>query len=107
MSFEKIVEDQIRTAIADGEFDNLRGKGRPLDLEGYFQTPEPLRMAYALLKGAEFVPEEVRLMQEIEAVRQGLSSSTDMTHAKSLELEIRQKQLALNVLMERQQKRKK
>jgi Domain of unknown function (DUF1992) len=26
--FEKIVEEQIRRAIADGEFENLRGKGR-------------------------------------------------------------------------------
>jgi hypothetical protein len=33
MSFEKIVEEQIRRAIADGEFENLRGKGKALELE--------------------------------------------------------------------------
>jgi hypothetical protein len=33
MSFEKIVEDQIRKAITNGEFENLRGKGTVLELE--------------------------------------------------------------------------
>ena len=60
-------------AIADGEFENLRGKGRALELESYFQTPEPLRMAYSMLKSAEFVPEEVRMMQEIDAAKAELS----------------------------------
>ena len=79
MSFEKVVEDQIRKAIADGEFENLRGKGRALELESYFQTPAPLRLAYSMLKSAEFVPEEVRLMQEIAEAKQELSSCTDGT----------------------------
>jgi DnaJ-like protein len=107
MSFEKIVEDQIRKAVADGEFDNLRGKGKPLDLEGYFETPGPLRMAYSMLKSAEFVPEEVQLMQEIEEGRLEIASCTDVKRARHLECEIQQKQLALNVLLERQQRRKK
>ena len=56
MSFEKIVEDQIRKAIADGKFENLRGQGTALELKSYFQAPEPLRMAYAMLKSGELVP---------------------------------------------------
>ena len=40
MSFEKIVEDQIRKAIADGKFENLRWQGTALELESYFQAPE-------------------------------------------------------------------
>ena len=106
MSFEKIVEEQIRKAIADGEFENLRGKGRALELESYFQTPEPLRMAYSMLKSAEFVPEEVRLMQEIAAAKQELSSCTDKQRATHLEREIQEKHLGLTVLLERQQRRK-
>jgi Domain of unknown function (DUF1992) len=107
MSFEKIVEEQIRKAIADGEFENLRGKGKALELESYFQTPEPLRMAYSMLKSAEFVPEEVRLMQEIDAAKQELSSCADAKRACQLEREIQEKQLSLSVLLERQQLRKK
>ena len=106
MSFEKIVEEQIRRAIADGEFENLRGKGKTLELESYFQTPESLRMAYSMLKSAEFVPEEVRMMQEIDAAKKELSGCTRGERAKQLEREIQEKQLSLSVLLERQVRRK-
>jgi hypothetical protein len=36
-----------REAIATGEFHNLPGKGKPLDLGAYFATPEDLRMGYS------------------------------------------------------------
>ena len=107
MSFEKIVEEQIRRAIADGEFENLRGKGKALELESYFQTPESLRMAYSVLKSAEFVPEEVRMMQEIDAAKAELGRCTSGKRASQLEREIQEKQLSLSVLLERQQRRKK
>jgi len=107
MSFERIVEEQIRRAIAAGEFENLRGKGKALELESYFQTPESLRMAYSMLKSAEFVPEEVRMMQEIDAAKAELSGCTNGERAKQLEREIREKQLSLSVLLERQVRRRK
>jgi Domain of unknown function (DUF1992) len=78
-----------------------------LELESYFQTPEPLRMAYSMLKSAEFVPEEVRLMQEIDAAKEELSCCADGKRASRLEREIQEKQLSLNVLLERQKQRKK
>jgi hypothetical protein len=107
MSFEKIVEEQIRRAIADGEFENLRGKGKALELESYFQTPESLRMAYSMLKSAEFVPEEVQMMQEIDVAKKELSGCTRGERAKQLEREIQEKQLNLSVLLERQVRRRK
>jgi hypothetical protein len=107
MSFQKIVEEQIRKAIDDGEFENLRGKGKALELESYFQTPESLRMAYSMLKGAEFVPEEVQLMQAIDAAKEKLSACTDGKRANQLKREIQEKQLGLAVLLERQLRRKK
>jgi hypothetical protein len=107
MSFERIVEEQIRRAIADGEFENLRGKGRVLELDSYFQTPESLRMAYSMLKSAEFVPEEVRMMQELDAAKAELSVCADGQRANQLEREIQEKQLSLSVLLERQLRRKK
>jgi hypothetical protein len=55
MSIESAIEQKIREAMARGEFDNLPGKGKPLDLEAYFNTPEDLRMAYSILKSNDFV----------------------------------------------------
>ena len=59
------IEEQIRRAIEAGDFDNLEGKGKPIDLSGYFAAPEDVRMGYAMLKSNNFVPEEVELLKEI------------------------------------------
>jgi hypothetical protein len=53
--FEDPVEAKIKAAMAEGQFDNLAGKGKPLDLKGYMETPEHLRAAYHILKNAGFV----------------------------------------------------
>jgi hypothetical protein len=46
-----LVEKQIREAMEAGEFDNLPGKGQPIDLtENPFEDPD-LRMAHHLLRG--------------------------------------------------------
>ena len=35
MSLEKIIEERIQEAMANGEFDNLEGAGKPLNLDEY------------------------------------------------------------------------
>ena len=47
--FAKIAEQRIREAIEQGEFDNLEGRGKPLDLRDESWVPEDLRMAYKIL----------------------------------------------------------
>jgi hypothetical protein len=44
MSLEKIVEEKLLEAINNGEFDNLEGAGKPLDLDEYFAAPEDIRV---------------------------------------------------------------
>jgi len=56
MAWERIAENKIREAIQDGEFDNLPGSGKPIDLDEYFKLPADLRVAYSLLKSANCVP---------------------------------------------------
>lgn len=48
MLFDKIVESLIKEAMERGEFENLPGKGKPIDLTAYFDTPEEVRMVSAL-----------------------------------------------------------
>src|SRR5262245_58480652 len=72
MSFEKIAEKKIREAMVEGAFDNLPNAGKPLNLEDYFATPEPLRMAHSVLKSAGLVPAEVELFNELAALEQRL-----------------------------------
>ena len=43
--------------MAEGKFDNLSGKGKPLDLSRYREIPEYMRTAYHVVKNAGYVPE--------------------------------------------------
>ncbi len=63
MSLAKYVEEQLRKAVEAGEFDNLEGAGKPLNLDDYFAAPEDLRMGYSVLKSNKFVPEEVERLR--------------------------------------------
>ncbi|TRM11232.1 DUF1992 domain-containing protein [Lentibacillus cibarius] len=54
-----IVEDKIKEAIENGDFDDLPGKGKKLDLRDELPGLSPeLNQAYKMLKNAGFVPEE-------------------------------------------------
>lgn len=106
MSIEKFVEEQVRRAIEAGEFDNLPGKGKPIDLRPYFETPEDLRMAYSVLKSNNFVPEEVELLREISAAKAQLKSSRDEQQKNRLTREITDKTLTFRMLIEKRGRRR-
>jgi hypothetical protein len=108
MSFEKAVEAIIREAQARGDFDNLPGKGEPIDLTDYFNTPEEVRVAGALLKNAGMVPVEIELLQEITALKDLLDRLEDGEQKRRYQKELREKQLQFSLMMERHtQQRKK
>jgi len=104
MSIEKFIDEQIKRAIAAGEFDNLPGKGKPIDLSAYFETPEDLRMAYSILKSNNFVPEEVEMLREIEALKKRLEASADEEQKIRLKKEITEKSYTFNMLIEKRKR---
>jgi DnaJ-like protein len=104
MSFDKIVEALIIEAQARGEFDNLPGEGKPIDLTAYFDTPEEVRLAQSLLKNAGMIPPEVQLLKEIAELRQVQEAVTDETKKQEIKKQIQQKQIELNLMLERQRK---
>ena len=104
MSIESAIEQKIKEAIARGEFDNLPGKGKPLDLTAYFETPEDLRMAYAMLKSNEFVPEEVELIREIGVLKASLAECSDDGKRREIANQIQARSLSLRLLLDRRRK---
>ena len=104
MSFQKNVEDKIEEAIARGEFDNLPGKGKPLDLDAHFATPEDLRMGYSILKSADIIPEEMELLREIERLRKSLDSCTNQAEKKALRQQLSEKLTNVNMRLEHNRK---
>ena len=104
MSIESAIEEKIREAMERGEFENLRGRGKPLDLDAYFNTPEDLRMAYSILKSNEFVPEEVELFREIAELREKLNAAIDETEKIRLTSKLNERQLALRLILDRRRR---
>jgi DnaJ family protein C protein 28 len=63
---ESAVEKIIREAMEEGEFDNLQGKGQPVDLrENPFEDPD-LRTAHRLLRNAGFAPAWLEERKDID-----------------------------------------
>jgi hypothetical protein len=104
MSFEKIVESIIQEAQARGEFENLPGKGKPIDLTEYFNTPEDVRVAQAVLKNAGMVPVEIELLQEIAALKEALATSDDHPPMEKAHELLKEKRLQFNLLMGRRKR---
>src|SRR6266446_6480799 len=74
---ESLTEKRLREAIENGEFDDLPGKGEPIDLrENPFEDPD-LRVVHRLLRNAGFAPawieERKDIDAEFEAAQQKLS----------------------------------
>ena len=96
------IDEPIKKAMQDGQFDNLPGKGKPLamdeDLSG---VPDELRMAYKVLKNAGFVPPEVELRKEIVSLREMLGRLEDDEQRRSLRRQLDYKLLKLNMLRKR------
>ncbi|MEN6325698.1 MAG: DUF1992 domain-containing protein [Syntrophomonas sp.] len=66
-STEDLVENQILKAQQRGDFDNLEGAGKPLNLEENPFEPLDLRMTYKILKDNDFAPYWIELGKEIDA----------------------------------------
>ena len=91
--------------MARGEFDNLAGSGKPLDLDAYFNTPEDLRMAFSILKSNDFVPEEVEIFKEIAGLNEKIGTCTDETEATSLTKKLNERKLALSLLLDNRRRK--
>lgn len=75
--FDKIVEERIKKAQKKGDFENLEGSGKPLNLADDRNIPEELRLAYKILKNADCVPPELELKKEIRRTEDLLKGMKD------------------------------
>ena len=106
MSFNKFIEDQIQKGMNEGLFDNLKGAGKPLNLDEYFNTPEDLRIGYSVLKSGNILPPEIEMLKEIEYLKQRLADCTDPEKKKQLQKTINEKILGFNLTMERYKRKR-
>ena len=74
---QKIAERRIEEAEKRGEFHDLPGSGKPLDLEEDSHIPPDLRLPLKVLKNAGFTPAEVDLKNQIVQVEDLLADAPD------------------------------
>ena len=77
LPYLKIAEQRIKEALERGEFDDLPGRGEPLNFEDDSRVPEDLRLAYKLLKNADCLPPELALKKEIRQMEDLLERIPD------------------------------
>jgi len=73
---DRLAEENIRAALGRGEFENLPGAGKPLQLDDDSAVPEALRAAYRILGNAGCLPPEQQLRREIREL-EGLLHQLD------------------------------
>jgi DnaJ family protein C protein 28 len=61
------IEEHIRRAIEEGKFDELSGKGKPLNLDENPLVDAEWRLAYHMLRSSGYTLPWIELRQEIEA----------------------------------------
>jgi hypothetical protein len=102
----KLLDDHIGRSLAEsersGELRSARSFGKPLDLgDGYDETPAELRMAFKMLKDSGFVPPEITLMREIQALREAVDAARDSASASAQRVRLVELQQQLALRLER------
>ena len=93
----KIVEERIQKAQEEGAFDNLPGKGKPLNLDDDSAVPEDLRLTYEVLKNSNCLPIELEFRKEIFSLRQLLDGDIDLETRQDLRRELNRLILNFNL----------
>ena|SRR5947209_19984760 len=96
-ALEQIALRKIEEAMERGEFDNLAGKGKPLNLAEDPFEPAELRLANKLLRDAGVAPVEVSLRRELARLKDELKLVSDEKERGELRREIRTIALRLNL----------
>ncbi|QZN95630.1 DnaJ family domain-containing protein [Symbiopectobacterium purcellii] len=103
---DAMCERHIQTAQRAGEFDNLPGAGKPLQLDDDSAVPEALRTGYRLLKNAGYLPPELALRKDALTLRDLLANTIPESEAhenlrrrlRMLELNLQQKGMSIDFL---------
>lgn len=85
--WESLVDRKIREAQEQGEFDNLPGKGRPMDLSENPYADPSLGPAFRMLKNAGVVPsflqERREILDAVDAARHRLDRTGETRRRSS------------------------
>src|ERR671912_60386 len=85
-ALQRLAERRIEEAMRQGKFDNLPGRGQPCDLDS-IPVDENARMvwwALRMMRNAGQTPEEVRLRQQVQSLKDELSQAMSESRVRAL-----------------------
>jgi hypothetical protein len=98
---DRLADAKITAAMERGEFDDLPGAGRPLELEDLSRVPPHMRAGYTLLRNADVLPPEVELRREIYSLGGLIDAAADPGEVAELKRRRRDAELRYSLLVER------
>lgn len=97
----RMAEEKIQKAIQEGQFENLPGKGKPLELEDLSGMPQDMRMSYLMMKNSGYLPEEVRVRKEIVSLEEMIEICKDPEERERHKKKLSEKELKWKMMMEK------
>ncbi|MEZ5945452.1 MAG: DUF1992 domain-containing protein [Hyphomonas sp.] len=98
MKFRNLTERQILKAQQEGQFENLKGAGKPLELSA--DTGGIEAIGYRIMAEAGALPREIELRKKIEEQRRVLRETTDEHTRKQEAAKLAELQLRLDMEQE-------
>jgi hypothetical protein len=96
-----LAESRIGAAMAEGEFDNLPGRGRPIRQEDLSRVPADLRLGFKLLRNAGCLPPELEARKEVARLGTLIAATGDAADRKRLSRLRAEAELRYELLVER------
>ena len=97
MKFSDLAERQILKAQAEGRLDNLKGAGKPLNIEGDGSADA---IGFRIMADAGVVPREIQLRKAVEEQSRILRETTGEEDRKQVMIKLNDLQLRLSIEQE-------
>ncbi len=100
--FMSMAEREMQKSLKEGKLDNLKLKGKPINLRPDIWTPEDLRVQYKIYKNAGILPPEVKAKVDIENWKEELKSNNSLTEEErsALRKKIQLADVQLNIKLD-------
>lgn len=100
MDFSMIMSEQrIKKAYEDGEFKELPGFGKSLNLDDDLGVPQELKMAHRMMKNAGYTTDEMNVKKEMMRIEDLLRVCDDDLEKQELKKSLSENMLKYNAML--------
>jgi Domain of unknown function (DUF1992) len=94
-----VSEHRIKKAYEDGEFKQLPGFGKPLNLDDDLGVPQELKMAHRMMKNAGYTSDEMNVKKEMMRIEDLIRACDNDAEKQELEQNLNEKMLKYNSML--------